>query len=90
MRIVQISDVHLGLIVGKSRLTRILRQVRDARPDILVSTGDLVDGQMDNLEKLADMFQSIPAKYGKFAITGNHEFYAWDFRDVLNIQSLFS
>jgi predicted MPP superfamily phosphohydrolase len=73
---VQISDVHLGLIVGKSRLKRILRQVKDARPDILVSTGDLVDGQMDDLETLTDMFQSIPTKYGKFAVTGNHEFYA--------------
>jgi len=75
-RVVQISDVHLGLIVGKSRLKRILRQVRDARPDILVSTGDLVDGQMDDLEMLTDMFQKIPATYGKFAVTGNHEFYA--------------
>lgn len=75
-RVVQISDVHLGLIVGKSRLKRILRQVKDARPDILVSTGDLVDGQMDDLEALTDMFQNIPTKYGKFAITGNHEFYA--------------
>jgi len=64
-RVVQISDVHLGLIVGK-----------EARPDILVSTGDLVDGQMDDLETLTDMFQNIPTKYGKFAITGNHEFYA--------------
>ena len=75
-RVVQISDVHLGLIVGKSRLERILRQVKDARPDILVSTGDLVDGQMDDLEVLTDMFQNIPTTYGKFAITGNHEFYA--------------
>jgi predicted MPP superfamily phosphohydrolase len=75
-RVVQISDVHLGLIVGRSRLKRILGQVKDARPDILVSTGDLVDGQMDDLEALTDMFQNIPAKYGKFAITGNHEFYA--------------
>jgi uncharacterized protein len=75
-RVVQISDVHLGLIVGRSRLKRILRQVKDSRPDILVSTGDLVDGQMDDLEALTDMFQNIPAKYGKFAITGNHEFYA--------------
>ena len=56
LRIVQISDVHLGLIVGKSRLTRILRQVRDARPDILVSTGDLVDGQMDNF-RTPDIWQ---------------------------------
>ncbi len=75
-RVVQISDVHLGLIVGESRLKRILRQVRDARPDILVSTGDLVDGQMDDLEMLTDMFQKISATYGKFAVTGNHEFYA--------------
>ena len=75
-RVVQISDVHLGLIVGESRLKRILRQVRDARPDILVSTGDLVDGQMDDLEMLTDMFQKISVTYGKFAVTGNHEFYA--------------
>ena len=75
-RVVQISDVHLGLIVGKSRLKRILQKVKDARPDILVSTGDLVDGQMDDLEALTDMFQNIPTTYGKFAITGNHEFYA--------------
>jgi predicted MPP superfamily phosphohydrolase len=76
IRVVQISDVHLGLIVGKSRLKRILKQVKDVRPDIFVSTGDLVDGQMDELETLTDMFQGISATYGKFAITGNHEFYA--------------
>ncbi len=50
IRIAQISDVHLGLIVGKSRLNRILEKVRYARPDMLVSTGDLVDGQMDSPE----------------------------------------
>ena len=76
LRIAQISDVHLGLIVGKSRLGRIVGKVRQARPDILVSTGDLVDGQMDSPEKLAEMLKSIPTRYGKYAITGNHEFYA--------------
>ena len=75
-RVVQISDIHLGLIVGKFRLKRILQKVKDARPDILVSTGDLVDGQMDDLEVLTEMFQNIPTRHGKFAITGNHEFYA--------------
>ena len=76
VRIAQISDVHLGLIVGASRLERILENVRKARPDMLVSTGDLVDGQMDSPEKLANMLHNIPARYGKYAITGNHEFYA--------------
>jgi predicted MPP superfamily phosphohydrolase len=76
LRIVQISDVHLGLIVGTDRLKRILAKVRAAVPDILVSTGDLVDGQADNVSAAADMLRSVPAKYGKFAVTGNHEFYA--------------
>jgi len=76
IRITQISDVHLGLIVGKWRLNRILQKVGESHPDILVSTGDLVDGQMDSPEMLAGMLRSIPVKYGKFAVTGNHELYA--------------
>ena len=76
IRIVQISDIHLGIVVGRHRLNRILEKVREAKPHILVSTGDLVDGQMDNLEDLADMIQGIPTPLGKFAVTGNHEFYA--------------
>ena len=76
LTIAQISDVHLGLIVRHKRLKRILNAVRGAKPDILVSTGDLVDGQIDNLNGLADLLQAVNPPYGKFAITGNHEFYA--------------
>jgi predicted MPP superfamily phosphohydrolase len=76
LRIVQISDIHLGLIVGEKRLRRIIRQVTKAKPDILVSTGDLVDGQMDNLVDLANILKGVSPPYGKFAVTGNHEFYA--------------
>ena len=76
IRIVQISDVHLGLIVRHKRLRKILEAVRTANPDILVSTGDLVDGQINKLEGLAEMLQNIKPVYGKYAVTGNHEFYA--------------
>jgi predicted MPP superfamily phosphohydrolase len=76
IRIVQISDVHLGLIVRHKRLRKILEAVQKANPDILVSTGDLVDGQINKLEGLAEMLQNIKPVYGKYAVTGNHEFYA--------------
>jgi len=76
LRIVQLSDIHLGRIVGEWRLENILAKVRKAKPDILVSTGDLVDGQMDNVSGLAEMFRRIHTPYGKFAVTGNHEFDA--------------
>ncbi|HBL24446.1 MAG TPA: metallophosphoesterase, partial [Deltaproteobacteria bacterium] len=45
-------------------------------PDILVSTGDLVDGQINNLSGLSDLLRDIRPRYGKYAIMGNHEFYA--------------
>ena len=74
--ICQISDVHLGLIVREKRLSKIIDLVKQARPDVLVSTGDLVDGQIDSMSGLAALLKEINPPSGKFAITGNHEFYA--------------
>ena len=76
LRIVQISDVHLGLTVSGNRLKRIMHLVREAHPDILVSTGDLVDGSMDDQKETVELLKAVTPRYGKFAITGNHEFYA--------------
>jgi uncharacterized protein len=76
LTIVLITDVHLGLIVREKRLCMILDRVREAAPDILVSTGDLVDGQISGLTRLAELLREIKPRYGKFAVTGNHEFYA--------------
>lgn len=76
LTIAQISDVHLGLIVRCRRLDLILDKVKAASPDILVSTGDLVDGQIDRMPGLAERLQAVKPKYGKYAITGNHEYYA--------------
>ncbi|OPZ59784.1 MAG: putative metallophosphoesterase [Deltaproteobacteria bacterium ADurb.Bin510] len=76
LRIVQISDVHLGLLVRSERLGLILTAVRRARPDLLVSTGDLLDGELDGLDGLAEQLANISTPCGKFAVLGNHEFYA--------------
>lgn len=75
LRIVQLSDVHLGLMVGPARFGRILSLAREARPDLLVVTGDLVDGQADGLAGLDGALRAIPARFGKYAVTGNHEYY---------------
>jgi uncharacterized protein len=76
VKVVQISDVHLGLLVQNRRLEKILTEVRKINPDILVSTGDLVDGQLNHLNGLVEPLKGISPPLGKFAIMGNHEFYA--------------
>lgn len=76
LRIAQISDVHTGLIVREQRLRRIIDILKAEEPDIVVSTGDLVDGQINSLSKLSEMFKEINPRYGKYAVLGNHEYYA--------------
>jgi len=76
VRIAQITDVHLGMIVREERLAKILEEVKKTDPDLLISTGDLVDAQINHLDGLTDLLQEIRPKYGKFAITGNHEYFA--------------
>ena len=76
LTIVQISDVHLGLIIREERLKRIIAGINGASPDLLISTGDLVDGQINRMTGLAELFQNIRPRFGKFAVTGNHEVYA--------------
>jgi hypothetical protein len=76
LTIAQISDVHLGLIIRQERLGKMLDIVRAAKPDIFISTGDLVDAQINHLVGLAKILGSIKTKYGNYAITGNHEYFA--------------
>jgi uncharacterized protein len=68
--------VHIGLIVRDDRVRRVMEQVKRTEPHLFLSTGDLVDGEVTSLDRLADMLQEVNPRYGKFAITGNHEFYA--------------
>ncbi len=76
LTIVQITDVHLGLIIRCNRLGKMLNAVKNAKPDILISTGDLVDAQINHMTGLAELLQEVKPKYGKYAITGNHEYFA--------------
>ena len=76
VRIVQISDVHLGLMLGKGRLKRILDQVAALKPDLIFSTGDLVDGQRNGLGGLDTELFALQAPLGKYGVLGNHEIYA--------------
>lgn len=75
LTVVQVSDIHLGLIVRQERVGRMLEAVRRADPDLLVSTGDFVDGQVNDIGPLVEMFAAIRPRYGKYAVTGNHEYY---------------
>lgn len=74
--IAQISDLHLGAMLGGEFLDHIIAQLREARPDIIVATGDVLDGQGDNLEELAQRLLALKPPQGAYAVIGNHEYFA--------------
>lgn len=76
LKIAQISDVHLGLIVRDDRLKSIFAKVRQEAPDLLVCTGDLVDGNIDRMDEVTNVINDVNPPLGKYAVTGNHELYA--------------
>jgi len=74
--IVQISDVHLGIMVRDKMLDKIINKIVPEEPDLIVSTGDLIDGGTKNIRHFAEVLKGVKARLGKFAVTGNHEFYS--------------
>jgi predicted MPP superfamily phosphohydrolase len=74
--IAQISDLHLGMMRGEEFLERIMSRLREIQPDIIVATGDILDGQGDDLNELSKLFLTYNPPKGAYAILGNHEVYA--------------
>ncbi len=76
IRIAQVSDLHLGLIHRDEALAPIVNRLQELQPDLLVATGDIVDAQLNHLDELVALWQAVDPPLGKYAVTGNHEYYA--------------
>jgi predicted MPP superfamily phosphohydrolase len=74
--IAQISDLHLGMMLGDDFLEQVIGIVRAAKPDIIVATGDVIDGEGDDLAELATHFRKLAPPSGMYTILGNHENFA--------------
>lgn len=74
--IVQLSDVHVGPTIGREFVEQIVEQVNALEADVVVITGDLVDGSVRQLRELVAPLADIRAKYGTYFVTGNHEYYS--------------
>lgn len=74
--IAQISDVHIGLMNGIARIRKVVQTLEQCEPDVIVSTGDLMDSNLASQLGLARDFRKLKPPLGAYAIVGNHECYA--------------
>src|ERR1700733_9852894 len=74
LRIVQISDIHHGLFLPKEWLSQAVRQANRLDPDIIALTGDFVTYSRRNIGPAAELLGRLRARYGMYAVLGNHDF----------------
>ncbi|XP_016128643.1 transmembrane protein with metallophosphoesterase domain-like isoform X1 [Sinocyclocheilus grahami] len=78
LRLVLLSDIHLGPTVGRSKLQRIVTMVNELNPDVVVIVGDLTDSQVTRLKRAAEPLGQMKAQLGSYFATGNHDYYTAD------------
>lgn len=75
--IVQFSDVHVGsATIGKEFMRDLVARTNALEPDMVVITGDLVDGSTEELGDAVRELGKLRTKDGVFFVTGNHEYYS--------------
>jgi hypothetical protein len=76
LHIVAFSDVHLGTTIEKRHLSIIVNKVNALSPDIILIPGDIIDEDISPVihNNVGEILTQLKAKYGVFAVTGNHEY----------------
>ena len=76
LKIAQISDLHIAPLLGADYVAKVVAECNRQAPDVVVITGDLVDGSVSQLWPQAELLGQLRAPQGVFFITGNHEYYS--------------
>lgn len=76
LRIVLLSDLHLGVNFDCNQTERLVNKINAKNPDIVLIAGDIFDNNfeaVDEPERMAQIFKGIKSKYGTFTCYGNHD-----------------
>lgn len=76
LRIVQISDLHIGPTIKAPFVERVVARVNELQPDLIAFTGDLADGTVERLAPHTTALAELTAPLGVYFCTGNHEYYS--------------
>lgn len=89
IKIVAASDIHLGTIISNGRLKNLTQMMNSENPDIILLVGDTFDEDLGPVirNNMGEQLATLKAKYGVYAVTGNHEYYGNAIEAVNYLQS---
>ncbi len=75
LRIAHLSDLHMGSTFDGKWLSQLVKNTNELQADLILITGDLVDGSPSKIASDVEELKQLSAKYGVHISLGNHEFY---------------
>lgn len=75
LKIVQISDLHVGPLIGKNYVEKVVQLTNQLQADLVVLTGDIGDSNPKHFGSELAPLKQLKSTYGGFFVTGNHEYY---------------
>ena len=75
LRIAHLSDLHIGSTFDGKWLLQLVENTNKLQADLILITGDLVDGSPEKIAQDLIELKNLKAKYGVHISLGNHEFY---------------
>ena len=76
LKIAQISDLHVGPTLRKNYVEKVVQKTLNLKPDIIVLTGDIVDGKVSQLEDDVEPLERLCREGRAYFIMGNHDYYS--------------
>ncbi len=89
LTIVAASDIHLGTIISNGRLKKLTELINSQNPDIILLVGDTFDEDLGPVirNNMGQQLATLKARYGAYAVTGNHEYYGNAAEAVIYLQN---
>lgn len=76
LKLVQLTDLHIGATKSKDFAGDVVRRTNALKPDIILLTGDIVEGRFGSARADVQVLADLKARLGVYMVTGNHEYYS--------------
>ncbi len=73
--LIQLTDIHIGPLFKGDWLAKVVEKTNEVQPDLVVLTGDMIDGNPKDLHHEISPLSELKSRYGVYGVTGNHEYY---------------
>ena len=76
LRVVAVSDIHLGYGTDKKSLQRYVKMINEQQPDLILIGGDLIDNSLKPVreQRMEEELNELKAPLGIYMVMGNHEY----------------